>query len=285
MLQVPGAPSTPLASWHWHAGTPEERLIYWLCVGLNAMFLLAFAILVSGVSAPYGRYNQADAKRNSNPIMRVLAACDINARVAWVLQECPTLIAAAVCWSTGDPACRASLGNILVLLCFIVHYVNRAIVYPLRIKGSKPIPLPVMLMAASFCAANGYIQCRSLMRLVVVPARSVTLPVGLALWAAGLYINTDADCILRNLRKPGETGYKIPYGGMFEYVSGANFFGEILEWMGFALAMGCALPGVTFALCTACNIGPRAMAHHRWYLEKFPEQYPRQRRALVPFVL
>ncbi len=28
----------------------------------------------------------------------------------------------------------------------------------------------------------------------------------------------------------------IIQGGMFEYVSGANFFGEILEWTGFAIA-------------------------------------------------
>jgi 3-oxo-5-alpha-steroid 4-dehydrogenase 1 len=44
--------------------------------------------------------------------------------------------------------------------------------------------------------------------------------------------------VLRNLRKPGDTGYYIPKGGMFEYVSGANFFGEILEWTGFAIASG-----------------------------------------------
>ena len=30
--------------------------------------------------------------------------------------------------------------------------------------------------------------------------------------------------------------YAIPYGGMFEYVSGANYYGEILEWCGYALA-------------------------------------------------
>ncbi len=47
----------------------------------------------------------------------------------------------------------------------------------------------------------------------------------------------------------GEKGYKIPRGGMFEYISGANFFGEILEWAGFALAAW-SLPAFAFALFT-----------------------------------
>ena len=51
-------------------------------------------------------------------------------------------------------------------------------------------------------------------------------------------------------------------GGMFEYVSGANFFGESLEWSGFALMCG-TLPALAFAVFTVCNIGPRACQHHR----------------------
>lgn len=35
---------------------------------------------------------------------------------------------------------------------------------------------------------------------------------------------------------------------------------------------------------TAVNLVPRALAHHRWYREHF-EDYPRQRKALIPFVL
>lgn len=33
---------------------------------------------------------------------------------------------------------------------------------------------------------------------------------GVIIFFAGMYINWDSDNILRNLRKPGETGYKIP---------------------------------------------------------------------------
>ena len=91
--------------------------------------------------------------------------------------------------------------------------------------------------------------------------------------------------MLRTLRKPGETGYKIPRGGMFTFISGANFFGEIVEWCGFAIACGGAFAPVAFALSTAFNVGPRAVQHHGWYLEKFKEEYAALgRKALIPFV-
>jgi 3-oxo-5-alpha-steroid 4-dehydrogenase 1 len=38
------------------------------------------------------------------------------------------------------------------------------------------------------------------------------------------------DLTLINLRKPGESGYKVPRGGMFELVSAGNYASEILEW-------------------------------------------------------
>lgn len=276
--------SSPFASFSWHSGCREQQAIFWASSSLTGAMGLACVVLLSGVEAPYGRYNQASEKQKKGRVMQALSSCDIPVKLAWVLQESPTLIAASLCWGMGNAECKKSLGNIISLFCFVAHYINRTIIYPLKLKGSKPIPLPVMLMAMGFCSVNGYIQCRSLTRYVVVPTTSWTLPVGFTMWGLGVYINTESDRILRELRKPGETGYKIPYGGMFEYVSGANFFGEIVEWIGYAIACGGALPGVAFAVSTAFNIGPRAVAHHRWYLDKFKDEYPKARKALIPFV-
>ena len=95
-------------------------------------------------------------------------------------------------------------------------------------------------------------------------------------------INWHSDDILRNLRKPGDEGYRIPRGGAFELVSGANFFGEIVQWSGFALASW-SLPGLAFALFTFSNIAPRGASHHQWYLQAFKD-YPPSRRAVIPFL-
>ena len=112
---------------------------------------------------------------------------------------------------------------------------------------------------------------------------AVTVVGGALIWASGLCINLHSDNILRNLRQPGETGYKVPHGGAFELVSGANYFGEIVEWSGYAIASGGRLPAVAFAFFTFANTAPRAHHHHVWYKAKF-DDYPAARRAVLPFV-
>lgn len=77
-----------------------------------------------------------------------------------------------------------------------------------------------------------------------------------------MFINHKSDNILMTLRKPGETGYKIPTGFLYEYISCPNYFGEIMEWIGYAI-LGWNLPALAFAIFTFANIGPRAIAHHK----------------------
>ena len=57
---------------------------------------------------------------------------------------------------------------------------------------------------------------------------------GLSLFLLGMAINIHSDSVMRSLRPPGETGYRIPYGGLYSCISAPNYFGETLEWCGFA---------------------------------------------------
>ena len=90
------------------------------------------------------------------------------------------------------------------------------------------MPISVMLMAMLYCTWNGVLQASYLVELKEFPKQYEKTPqflIGVVVFFIGFTINYQSDGILRNLRKPGETGYKIPHGGLFEYVSGANFFG------------------------------------------------------------
>jgi len=278
---------------------------------------LAFALLASGIAAainlivrpaPYGRYSES---QGWGPL--------IDAKLAWFIMESPNVFVSALIWSdAGGNAPVKSKANQALLGLFVLHYVNRSFIYPVRMTASgKPMPLSVMLMAWSFCCCNGYLQARYLTKFHTFPDSWHFNPIfglGVVVFFLGFYINLDSDHILRELRKKGTkteresthtmrtrrqareepeterhsgnqtSTYRIPRGGLFEYISGANFFGEMLEWSGFAIAGGGSLPSVTFAAFTILNLAPRAWHHHLWYRNHFGKEYPVERKALVPFL-
>ena len=106
---------------------------------------------------------------------------------------------------------------------------------------------------------------------------------GIILFVTGFIINIRSDQKLIGLRKGGKTGYYIPYGGLFKYVSSPNLFGEMIEWLGWAMMSWC-LPAFSFALWTMVNLLPRAIDHHRWYIRRFKD-YPKDRKAVIPFLV
>uniref|UniRef100_A0A3Q4BZF5 3-oxo-5alpha-steroid 4-dehydrogenase (NADP(+)) n=1 Tax=Mola mola TaxID=94237 RepID=A0A3Q4BZF5_MOLML len=222
---------------------------------------------------PYGRY--ASSKYGF----------PVNVRFAWFVQELPAFLV-PLCLVIWTSCAKTSLPpNQLLIAMFFCHYVQRSLIYPFLIRGGKPTPFISFVLAFVFCTYNGYMQIRYLSHYAEYPAHWVSHPcfiTGSVLWLVGWLVNVHSDHILRNLRKSGETGYKIPTGGMFEYVSGANFLGEITEWAGFALA-GHSAHSLAFATFTTVVLTSRAVAHHKWYLAKF-ENYPKNRKALIPFL-
>ncbi|XP_039378500.1 3-oxo-5-alpha-steroid 4-dehydrogenase 1 isoform X1 [Mauremys reevesii] len=259
--------------WQRRAGPEERRLLVSLSYGMVGMGALS-ALLLRFVWMPYGRYSTRRL------------GCLVPARLAWLLQELPALLVPLGLSLFSGAARVSEWPNRVLLALFIGHYAHRALIFPFLIRGGKPTPFITFTLALIFCVYNGYLQGRSLSNYAEYPSGWLKGPcfiVGFAGWLSGMIINIYSDHILRNLRKPGETGYKIPRGGLFEYVTGANFFGEILEWFGFALA-SCTIESAAFAICTFFILGSRAHQHHQWYLEKF-EDYPKARKILIPFVL
>ena len=101
---------------------------------------------------------------------------------------------------------------------------------------------------------------------------------------AGMAVNLHSDHIIRHLRKPGDTRHYIPRGGMFRYVSSANYFGELLEWVGFAVASW-SWAGAVFAWWTFANLAPRAASLRRRYEQEFGEEFTKLRRKrIIPFI-
>uniref|UniRef100_A0A8C5RNZ3 3-oxo-5alpha-steroid 4-dehydrogenase (NADP(+)) n=1 Tax=Laticauda laticaudata TaxID=8630 RepID=A0A8C5RNZ3_LATLA len=156
-------------------------------------------------------------------------------------------------------------------LPFLVYL--RTFIYSFLQRG-RPFPLKIMFFSALFCIYNGFLQGYYMVYCAEYPddwCKDIRFLSGLLLFLSGMGINIHSDFLLRQLRKPGEFTYKIPQGGLFAYVSGANFFGEILEWFGYAIATW-SLPALAFAFFTLTCVGPRAYHHHRYFYAQFLKQ-------------
>ncbi|XP_051936771.1 3-oxo-5-alpha-steroid 4-dehydrogenase 2b isoform X3 [Hippocampus zosterae] len=161
---------------------------------------------------------------------------------------------------------------------------TRTFIYSFLVRG-QPYPLNVMVGAIFFTSINGFLQGYYLLHCAQLDEwkTDCRLKIGLLLFYTGMAINMHSDYCLRNLRKGGEVIYKVPEGGLFEYVSAPNYLGEIVEWFGYAMATW-GFASLSFAVFTTCFIGPRAIYHHRFYNKHF-KSYSKSRKALIPFLL
>ncbi|MGB1701253.1 MAG: 3-oxo-5-alpha-steroid 4-dehydrogenase, partial [Nannocystaceae bacterium] len=111
---------------------------------------------------------------------------------------------------------------------------------------------------------------------------SVPMIVGVTVFVVGMAINLHADTYLASLRTRSQGGYVLPKGGLFEYVVQPNYLGELLEWIGWAIATW-SWAGAAFAAYTFANLAPRARDNRSWYQSRF-EDFPARRRAMIPWL-
>jgi protein-S-isoprenylcysteine O-methyltransferase Ste14 len=171
---------------------------------------------------------------------------------------------------------------------WLSHYLHRGLLHPLLMRYSAKstplgIPLGGFFPNAIFSTFNAlHISWAYYSSAWWTDPRFI---IGTMLFVFGFLINRAADWKLRSLRKVGEgEGYKIPRGGLFELVSCPNYFGELVEWCGFALASW-SPAGLCFALFGASTFIPRALSNHRWYQATFGDAYPTRRKAILPFIM
>jgi 3-oxo-5-alpha-steroid 4-dehydrogenase 1 len=240
----------------------------WTLLGLATFILLLF------VTAPYGRHSRKDWGPN------------IPDRLAWFLMEFVSLLVFILSFLLGPNGVQPVTWIFFAI--YVGHYINRSIIWPLRTRTSgKQMPLVVALMAVFFNLVNGFSNGFYFSAFARVYTwewlTDLRFILGMIVFGTGVIINWWSDQILLNLRKGGKKGYFIPRGGMFRWISCPNFFGEILEWTGFAI-MTWSPAALVFALWSFFNLVPRALDHHKWYKKTFPE-YPKERKVIIPRLL
>lgn len=252
-------------------------------------------VLLFFINAPYGRHVSKKFGRTMNP------------HLGWILMELPafSLVLFFYIYSLCTGAINDSRSPIVMLIFFVlweIHYFHRSFIYPfIMSKKAKPMAVIIPIFGMSFNMMNAFINGYYLFSgrsiffentiFEINIAQLYTIEwlanprfiIGFVIFILGIAINIHSDHIFRHLRKPSETEYKIPHKGLHKLVASPNYFGEILEWTGFAI-LTWSLPAAAFAFYTFCNLAPRAWNNKKWYRSHFGDAYPAKRKALIPFI-
>ena len=256
------------------------------------------AVATALVKAPYGRHDTA----------AVAWGPRMSAALGWMVMEAVSVwwFLWVYCASAGDAAFAFADARSVLAVLWLVHYTYRSFIYPVRAYGwptfaqgpqTPTMPVLVAVLAAAFNTMNAFINGAWLGAHAEYAQGHLTsreFAFGTAVWAAGLASNIACDEMMLAQRAEARRGeadrssrkskYIIPRGFLFELVSAPNYLSEIVEWTGFATASGSPAASA-FVVYVCSNLVPRALDHHSWYLATFGTAYPKNRRAIIPFLL
>lgn len=220
----------------------------------------------------------------------------ISNRWAWFVMEITIFILMWIMWALSPH--RFETVPLVFLIFFQLHYFQRALIFPFLFRGKGKMPIGIMSMGVVFNILNAWIQGYWIFFVAFDEAHPAPFVragidwfstpqfiIGTILFFAGMAINLHSDHIIRNLRKDDQdTKHYFPKGGLFRYVTSANYFGELVEWLGFAI-LTWSLSGLVFFIWTFANLVPRAAAIHKRYRARFPEEFAtRNIKRVFPFI-
>jgi len=252
---------------------------------LNLAFAYVVLIVIGGfiMQAPYGKLSEGDVGFNFSP------------KWGWFLMELPATLSFLIFYFSGKNSMEAV--PLIFLGIWLLHYGNRGFIFPLLMrvaKGAKGSFSVLIVVAGWFVTSmHGYLNAVFIAELSdqfgnewLSDPRFI---IGMLIYFTGFILNVHSDSIVRNLRSKeeverGDKVYRIPQGGLFKYVTNASYLTELISFTGFAIATW-NLGAVFVLLVSAANLVPRAFQQHKWYVEKFGDEYPKDRKVIVPFLI
>ncbi|KAF7366700.1 S5A-REDUCTASE domain-containing protein [Mycena sanguinolenta] len=211
---------------------------------------LAAMPVVGSIDVPFGRHT----REMKNSIFFV------DGIKSWILMELVSpacflyaFLKAPLSPGTGTRSLTLGSPQSLLVGAYLIHYLNRALLSPLRTPSRSKSHIIIPFCATVFNLFNGSLLGAFLSSPAAPQPSAYTLPsfwIGLAMWAAGFAGNIAHDEILLNIRRRANSKgkakdsesrskdghYAIPHGLLYRYITYPNYFCEWIEWLGFAIA-------------------------------------------------
>jgi 3-oxo-5-alpha-steroid 4-dehydrogenase 1 len=269
---------------HWLAedsAFPEYKHVFYGGLVFAAVALIGCLMMES----PYGKLQAGGL---------IPGSLSLNPRLGWFLMELPATLSFSYFFFTSPR--RHDPTALFFAALWYLHYGNRGFYFPFTIRVSPDakanFSFLVIIAGWMFTSMHGYLSAnwygRVGMHLDHNWFRQPQFLIGLIGYQLSFWITIQSEHIQRNLRslkpKVDEPRYKIPRGGMFEYITNPTYFFELTGWLCFAIMT--SNPGGFLVFVVSCiNLIPRAFQQHDWYLKTFGEDYPKNRKILIPFIL
>ena len=233
---------------------------------------IAMLVFITFKAIPYGKnYTRGTS----------LLRCEVRDRLAVILANLPgpvIFLYAQLYYPNGDVLSVPSL-------VYLAHYAHRVLVYPwFRSRQSKPWPLESVI----YFAVTNFIVGITFARALIFGGTKHPIWLQLILAGACVCFAICAgihDYKLCSLRTAGDSGYQIPQGLLFKWVSGPNYLMELLEWTVYLFYLPFGFYMAVTGIWLLVNITGRAEANHDAYTKRlFKSRYPEDRCPYVPFI-
>ncbi|KAF3660727.1 putative titin-like isoform X2 [Capsicum annuum] len=204
----------------------------------------------------------------------------VPSKIGMIIVYTPSLI---VClsffWIFPNGGIRFAMLNSVIT----IHLFKRVleVLFVHKYSGSMAMNSAITISSSYFIAFSSLIYIQHLTKGSIEPIIDLKY-LGFIVFLVGAIGNFYHHFLLSKMRKKGESGYKIPKGGLFSLVICPHYLFEIVTFLGFSL-ISQTLFSFSSTLGTVFYLMGRSYATRKWYLSKF-EDFPRNVEALVPFV-
>ncbi|KAK3228594.1 hypothetical protein Dsin_000475 [Dipteronia sinensis] len=176
-----------------------------------------------------------------------------------------------------------NLRFLLLVSALTIHYFKRIleVIFIHKYSGSVMVDSGIVISLSYLISTSIMIYSQYLSQGLGEPSIDLKY-LGIFLFLLGISGNFYHHYLLSKMRKDGEREYKIPKGGLFDFVVCPHYLFEILGFVGISFisqnlyALSCAIGVVLY-------LTGRSYVTRKWYLSKF-EDFPKHVKAIYPYL-
>lgn len=179
---------------------------------------------------------------------------------------------------------EAGIHLLVLTVAVALHFFKRVVevLFIHRYSGGMAIDTAILVSFGYSFSAASFLYVMQISESLASPSMNL-MPLGILLFIIGMSGNLYHHYLLSRLRKDGAKGYRIPQGGLFEFVVCPHYLFEIIDFVGLAFISQTAFGFFIVSPVSLYLLG-RSLSTRAWYMKKF-EGFPSHRKALIPFLI